>query len=458
MIRTIVKEIVPYIDALNFADLTAGVVTVATKNQMSENGTVNKIFPIYENTPDECNGGDYLVLIPDEKYRAIIYFEELGNTITSQTNYEIKISSDIRLIGWFNLKNIGASVTSDVLLRLIAQAIPETLADFGDIENIQISLTGIPNKSTTLFSQYTYNEAERQYLLFPFDYGALNYTVTYSLNKCVDDIVPEINCGKRNSGGTPVGGCIISNSNDTYVESLNCGQNLELPDISFTDSDGTVMSVPAETNIVATPCGCDDPAIVQNSDGSYETSVDCCDTLTLPDSTISNSDNSYNYSLPATENHTVPDSVIENSDGSYNVSVPAAQPLVVPDTNISNSDNSFNVDTPSTIAYEISDITITKGDGSTISYPAAKDYTEDANEGFIYTLFQTTYDMNYTHTVPAEEAGIYDTEALVNVATVVYKVNTVVKTLPITLVAGDVFLITVTQTNAALNSSVKISY
>lgn len=410
MIRTIVKQIVPYIDALNFADLTAGIVTVATKNQHAENGVVTKIFPIYENTPDECNGGDYLVLIPDEKYRTIIYFEEIGNTITTQTNYEIKISSDIRLIAWFNLKKIGATVTSDVLLRLIAQAIPETLADFSDIENIRVTLTGIPNKAPALFSQYSYNEAERQYLLFPFDYGALNYTVTYSLNKCVDDIVPEINCGKRNSGGTPVGGCIISNSNDTYVESLNCGQNLELPDISFTDSDGTVMSVPAETNIVATPCGCDDPAIVQNSDGSYETSVDCCDTLTLPD------------------------------------------------TNISNSDDSFNVDTPSTIAYEIPDITITKGDGSTISYPSAKDYTEDANEGFIYTLFPTTYDMNYTHTVPVEEAGVYDTEELVNVATVVYKVNTVVKTLPITLVAGDVFLITVTQTNAALNSSVKISY
>lgn len=198
MIRTIVKQIVPYISALNFADLTAGVVTVATKNQMSENGTVNKIFPIYENTPDECNGGDYLVLIPDEKYRTIIYFEELSNTITTQTNHEIKISSDIRLIGWFNLKKIGASVTSDVLLRLIAQAIPETLADFSDIENIRVTLTGIPNKAPALFSQYTYNEAERQYLLFPFDYGALNYTVTYSINKCVDDITITPNCGTKN--------------------------------------------------------------------------------------------------------------------------------------------------------------------------------------------------------------------------------------------------------------------
>lgn len=198
MIRTIVKEIVPYIDALNFADLTAGVVTVATKNQHAENGVVTKIFPIYEQDPTTCESGDYFTLIPDEKYRTIIYFEELSNTITSQTNYEIKISSDIRLIGWFNLKKIGASVTSDVLLRLIAQAIPDTLADFSDIENTRITLTGIPNKAPTLFSQYSYNEAERQYLLFPFDYGALNYTITYSINKCVDDIVLDLNCGTKN--------------------------------------------------------------------------------------------------------------------------------------------------------------------------------------------------------------------------------------------------------------------
>ena len=194
MIRTIVKQIVPYIDALNFADLTAGVVTVATKN---ENGTVNKIFPIYEQDHTTCNQSDYIVLIPDEKYQSIIYFEELSNTITTQTNHEIKISSDIRLVGWFNLKKIGASVTSDVLLRLIAQAIPDALADFSDIKNIRVTLTGIPNKAPALFSQYSYNESERQYLLFPFDYGALNYTITYSINKCVDDIVLDLNCGTK---------------------------------------------------------------------------------------------------------------------------------------------------------------------------------------------------------------------------------------------------------------------
>ena len=44
---------------------------------------------------------------------------------------------------------------------------------------------------------------------------------------------------------------VVSNSNDSY--SVTTSENLELPNIQFTDSNGTVTSVPSVTNIVATP-------------------------------------------------------------------------------------------------------------------------------------------------------------------------------------------------------------
>ena len=58
------------------------------------------------------------------------------------------------------------------------------------------------------------------------------------------------------AGGTYIceGGSVelnVSNSNDTY--SVTTSENLELPNIQFTDSDGTVTSVPSVTDIVATP-------------------------------------------------------------------------------------------------------------------------------------------------------------------------------------------------------------
>lgn len=198
MIRSIIKQILPDIQALNFADLVAGVVTQATQNIMDKgNAVAKKIFPIYENSPTACQNGDYSILTPDEKYKSIIYFEEINSSVVAQTNYEIKMSTDVRLVAWFNLKKINNTVNSDTLLRLIMQAIPEQVAGFNEIENIKIKFNGIENKTPTVFSNYTYDEAETQYLLFPYDYGSLLYTVTYSLNKCLDDININPNCGNR---------------------------------------------------------------------------------------------------------------------------------------------------------------------------------------------------------------------------------------------------------------------
>ncbi len=44
------------------------------------------------------------------------------------------------------------------------------------------------------------------------------------------------------------------NSDDSFVQSIAPGVTYIAPDISFTDSDGTVIPTPANTDIVATPC------------------------------------------------------------------------------------------------------------------------------------------------------------------------------------------------------------
>lgn len=199
MIRSIVKKIVPLIEALNFSDLVAGIITPATKKIINSSGNaVTKLFPIYENTPQTCKSGDYIILTPDEKYKSVIYFEEVNSIVISQSNYEIKLQSDIRLVGWFNLKKININATSDLFSQLLIQAIPEKIADFGQIYNINIEFNGIENKNPLIFSSYTYDESETQYLLFPYDYCALRYTVNYAFNKsCEPDLSIIENCGKK---------------------------------------------------------------------------------------------------------------------------------------------------------------------------------------------------------------------------------------------------------------------
>lgn len=198
MIRDIIKQILPDIEALNFADRVAGIVTPVSKKVFdNDNRAVVKVFPIYENDPTTCESGDYIICVPDEKFTSLIYFEEITSTIVSENNNSYKITADVRLVAWFNLKKINATATHDILMRLILQAIPEKVAEFGDMWDIRINLTGIENKQPQIFSGYTYDEAETQYLLFPYEYGSLRFTVNYNMNKCVDDITITPNCGKK---------------------------------------------------------------------------------------------------------------------------------------------------------------------------------------------------------------------------------------------------------------------
>jgi len=59
--------------------------------------------------------------------------------------------------------------------------------------------------------------------------------------------------------------------------------------------------------------------------------------------------------------------------------------------------------------------------------------------------------------IEAEQAATYVSNTLTNVATVVYKVNTVVKTLPFTVVATDDLEVIITRTVPATLSKVKLS-
>lgn len=195
MIHSIIERVLNDIRALNFADRVAGIVTVGSKKNMVEGGTSLKKFPIYPNRPTECVAGDYFDCIPDDKFRSIIYFEEISNTVIAQDNYTYQMSADVRLVGWFNLKKIG-QYSTDLLMRLILQSIPE-ITDFDDIFSIKMNLTGVEVKSPNIFGNYTYDEAETQYLLFPYDYGSMRFTATYRMNKCVDDIELNPNCGKK---------------------------------------------------------------------------------------------------------------------------------------------------------------------------------------------------------------------------------------------------------------------
>jgi len=194
MIRRIVDEILPHLIALNFSDTIAGCVTVLSRNiSAKDNAVANKKFPIYYNSDKTaCNNySDYIDLIPNSNKKSIIYFEEDGLSSTMINNNIIEIEANIKLICWVNLKKINSSLTNAELIKLnVIKAVPDLLPNIGGYSFIRILPTGEDVKNVSIFSKYTYNEEEKQYLIFPFDYFALNYQVKFYMGRdCVEDIV-----------------------------------------------------------------------------------------------------------------------------------------------------------------------------------------------------------------------------------------------------------------------------
>jgi len=164
------------------------------------------------------------------------------------------------------------------------------------------------------------------------------------------------------------------------------------------------------------------------------------------------------YTKNAGETATITDTLIKDSAGTLLHTVKAQGPATtIPDVIVRNSE----LTTIATIKAEaapttIADITVTNPiTGATYPYPAKKDLTESLSKQGKFT-FPATYDDSQDYEITAVEATTYTTEVLDNVATVVYKVNTVVVTLPFTVANTDTLNVTITRTNAALKSTVII--
>jgi len=160
------------------------------------------------------------------------------------------------------------------------------------------------------------------------------------------------------------------------------------------------------------------------------------------------------YTLNSGDTQIITDSNIQSHAGGYNVNVKSQANLVLPKTHLINSDLSKDIEIESCVDYNLPDITVTNPiTGATYTKPGLKDLTESLSKQGKLT-FPPTYADTLDYDITTVEAATYATETLDNVATVVYTVNSVVKTLPFTVANGETLNVTITRTNTALKSSV----
>lgn len=180
------------IEALPFVDKIAGLVRpVKIELLDKDNKSVLKTFPVASDISNEaCISGQYKDLIPDSKYRSIIYFEDNGITLTARNNRWVSFNSRLTLVGWLNLKMLFDCQTytgsTECILSILSE-LPENPFSEDIFREIRIIALSEVTKSNAIFSRYTYDETKTQYLLYPFNYFALNMSVEFKINlACVE--------------------------------------------------------------------------------------------------------------------------------------------------------------------------------------------------------------------------------------------------------------------------------
>lgn len=179
MIHTVVDNIVTDIKTLTFADRVGGVVYPLQKKQVDKDGrAVVKTIPIYASDEMGCDVSSYVDFVPNNAYKSCIYFEATQErAITEHTHGgQVATQCTLTVVGWFNLKKINQSLTSaeSMFRNIIYKVLQKTAV--GDTD-VVVELTSIDFRNPATFSRYTYDEAEKQYLIYPYDFGAATFDI-----------------------------------------------------------------------------------------------------------------------------------------------------------------------------------------------------------------------------------------------------------------------------------------
>ncbi len=147
--------------------------------------------------PIGLNGEGYTfkhdVMWIESRERAVLMIEDWGTTTPDDETYE----SRFRLLGMVNLKKLSPVMsTADRVALEIRNLMPDSIQmDMDDSVHALVQFVGFIPKQPTIFARYTIEEQMKQILLWPYDYFALEYKLTFRIGAgCLDPIKEEDGC------------------------------------------------------------------------------------------------------------------------------------------------------------------------------------------------------------------------------------------------------------------------
>lgn len=177
-----------FIEDRSFVDKIAGLVST---QYMTIEG-VEKSYPVACCVPDDCKVGSYNDLTPDSAHKTVIYFEDGGvSFVRAQGNFR-HYKSRLRLVCWINVAKLNEDIcytdspctaSTNILLEII-RAIPNFPANYSPFLQVRFEVISQVVRDNGIFSKYTYNEKQTQYLMSPYDYFALEIETDFAI--CIE--------------------------------------------------------------------------------------------------------------------------------------------------------------------------------------------------------------------------------------------------------------------------------
>lgn len=181
-----------------FVDRLAGKVrTVRFKAEKDGGGSTVQTYPVACNvSASDCvNNNSYQDLVPNSGKRSVVYFEDNGGMrMTGKVRGRQMYEADLRLVVWLNLKLLGqtdCNYASSVYGH-VTGLLPMQPVNTGSFSLFKVSGISMPNQDASIFSKYTYDETVNQYILFPYDYFAMDIKVSFGIRP---DCLPAIGEG-----------------------------------------------------------------------------------------------------------------------------------------------------------------------------------------------------------------------------------------------------------------------
>ncbi len=152
---------------------------VRVQVEKGTNGATERRYPVVPKLLGDCQGGDYTDMSPNSSQNGILYFQLITKPVTNEVaNNLFREDYSLRCVGWFNADKVSGSASS--LAANVAALIKRRQPAFGTyLTNISTKFTGFDLKSTEIFSAFTYNEAQSQYLMKPYDFFSFTLEIGY---------------------------------------------------------------------------------------------------------------------------------------------------------------------------------------------------------------------------------------------------------------------------------------